>query len=268
VYDQHDLAPELLLSRFGHRPLVRGVLRFFEACSYRMASLVVAPNESYREIAVGRGKRLPEDVVIVRNGPDSVAAPPVAPAADGPPVVAFAGVMGPQDGVSTLISAMAILLQRRAEPVVLELMGKGPAVAALRQQVTRLGIDHAVRWAGWVHPDEMRRRLSMATVAASVDEDNPFTRRSTMIKVMDYLALGVPAVVSDLPENRVSAGEAALYFRPGDAEDLALRIEDLLDDEQLRSDLSQRGRVRAETLLWRHSASALINAYEALLAKP
>lgn len=264
VYDQHDLCPELLAARSGDRPLLRRVLLVLERLSYRLAHLVVVPNGSYREVARTRGGKAPEDVVIVRNGPDAVAAERPDPAGS-PPVVAFAGVMGRQDGVATLVHAVADILARRPGGVVLELIGRGSEVPALRAEVRRLGIESQVRWAGWLAPAEMHERLAAATIGASVDEDNPFTRRSTMIKVTEYLALGLPCVVSDLGENRVTAQDAALYFRPGDHLDLAKRIEELLDDGDLRAELARRGRERAHDLLWSHGAEALVGAYATML---
>ncbi len=71
VYDQHDLCPEVYQSRFGRTagPLYR-ILRGLEWATYRSADRVISTNDSYRSVALGRGRRRPEDVTVVRSGPD------------------------------------------------------------------------------------------------------------------------------------------------------------------------------------------------------
>src|SRR5207248_10147802 len=110
--------------------------------------------------------------------------------------------------------------------------------------------------------------LANPTVAVSPDPDNPFTRLSTMTKVTDYIGLGLPCVVADLPENRVTGGDAVLYFRPGDASDLVARLEQLLEDAELRSSYASRARQRAPELLWAHSRERLLQTYERLVGAP
>jgi glycosyltransferase involved in cell wall biosynthesis len=86
-----------------------------------------------------------------------------------------------------------------------------------------------------------------------------------MIKITEYVAGGMPAVVADLPESRVTAGEAALYFRAGDAADLARRLEELMDRPELLDRLAEKALLRGPELVWAHSAERLVAAYSQLL---
>ena len=70
VFDHHDLFPELYLTRFGGRRAAVSRPARLERLSYRLANVVIVPNDSYREIALGRGRKRPEDVFVVRNAPD------------------------------------------------------------------------------------------------------------------------------------------------------------------------------------------------------
>ena len=63
-----------------------------------------------------------------------------------------------------------------------------------------------------------------------------------MIKVSEYLSLGLPAIVADLPENRATAGDAAAYFRAGDADDLAERLTEVLFDPRRREEMAAAAR--------------------------
>jgi len=71
IFDQHDLVPELYLSRFerGKDALYRAVC-WLERQTYRTADVVIATNESYRETAVTRGHKPPDRVFVVRSAPD------------------------------------------------------------------------------------------------------------------------------------------------------------------------------------------------------
>lgn len=269
VYDQHDLCPELVDVRLAGaaaplRRALRAVLVALERGSYAAAHLVVAPNGSYRRMALTRGRRPPASVVVVRSGPD--AARPPAPR---PPrthlVVSFAGVMGRQDRLDVLLEAAADLLRRRPGSVRLDLVGTGDDVPRLRALAESLGVAGSVAWAGWLTGAALDERLAAADVAVSLDDDSPFSRMSTMTKVPEYLALGLPCVVADLPENRVSAGAAALYFTPEDHRELAKRLEELLDDEGLRRRMAAAAAERAPHLLWEASARRLVDAYRWLL---
>ena len=261
VFDQHDACPELLRVKLGDRPAFAWLLRLLERASYRAAHLVVAPNGSYRRLAIERGGKDPDDVIVVRSGPDAVVgAVDVAPG--GHPIVTFAGAMDTQDGVELLVDAAAEVLHRSPGRFRLQLIGAGDGVAGLRARAEELGIAADITWTGWLTGSEFRARLAEATVAVSPDRDNPFTRVSTMTKVTDYLGMGLACVVADLPENRATAGDAAHYFVPGDASDLAAVLEALLDDAAGLDELRRRAVVRAEELLWRHSAEALLTAYQ------
>ena len=262
VYDQHDVCPELFAVRAGEgHPLV-ALFRWLERWSYRTADLVVAPNESYRNLALTRGRKRPEQVTVVRSGPDVIRTAERVPSSG--TVVTFAGAMDEQDGVHLLLEAVAKLVPQRPELRV-ELIGRGSNVEALKEQAEALGITDRITWTGWLSGDEYWRRLGSATVAVSPDEMNPFTLVSTMTKVTDYLSTAVPCLVADLPENLVTGADAVAYFRAGDAGDLALQLDALLGDADRLADLSRRAARRAEELRWSYSREHLLAAYGRLL---
>ena len=78
IFDHHDLMPELFRSRFARAGLPHAVLRAIERRVLRGSDVVLSTNESYRQIAIERGGLAPEDVFVVRNGPDLERFVPVA----------------------------------------------------------------------------------------------------------------------------------------------------------------------------------------------
>src|SRR6266568_3744701 len=99
----------------------------------------------------------------------------------------------------------------------------------------------------------------------SSDPRSPLNEHSTMIKTMEYMAMGKPVVAFDLTETRFSAQDAALYATPNLVEDFAKNIEALLDDDELRLKMGATGRKRIEEeLSWDHNEKKLLLAYEKL----
>jgi glycosyltransferase involved in cell wall biosynthesis len=89
--------------------------------------------------------------------------------------------------------------------------------------------------------------------------------KSTMNKIMEYMALGKPIVQFDLTEGRVSAQDASLYARRNDPIDMARKLVTLLDDAQLRHRMGVAGLERVKTVLaWEHEAPRLLAAYDEL----
>src|SRR6185437_8088636 len=276
VFDHHDLCPELYESRFpeGSKLPYRG-LRALERRTHRSADHVISTNESYRDIAIRRSRKDPAAVTVVRTGPDperlSRGLPDPALRRDRDFLVAYIGVMGPQDGVDIVVRAADVVVRELGrDDIAFTLIGSGDCfdeLVALRDQ---LGLAGHVEFTGRVPDELVKRILSTADVGLSPDPKNPLNDLSTMNKSMEYMAFELPVVAFDLRETRVSAGDAALYVTPtGSAEqdvhDYAKAIVDLIDDASNREQMGKLGRVRVEEeLAWPHSARAYLGVYNRL----
>lgn len=269
IFDQHDLGPETYQSKFGddRENVVTRLLRWTEQRSYCAADAVIVTNESYRERAVGRGAMHDGDVFTVRNSPDTAL---FAPRAANPTLrdgfehlVVFVGTMGHQDGVHVLLEAAAHVRQARGrDGIGFVVMGTGDTYASLLDLHTRLGLGDGVRFTGFIPDDEMLDHLASADLGAAPDLDSPLNNISTMIKTMDYMAMGLPVVSFDLIESRVSAGDAAIYAGEHTAASFGDAIIELIDDPERRHTMSIIGRERIEgPLSWDHSSANLLAAY-------
>jgi glycosyltransferase involved in cell wall biosynthesis len=271
VYDQNDLNPELYLSRFGggkgfgYRATLAA-----ERLAYRIARVVIAPNESYRRVALDRGRKAPEDVFVVRSAPDLsrfVAKPPDESLKRGRAhLFAYLGVMGPQDGVDHALRALAELRTRRADWRAI-FIGEGDVWAAMQELAGELGLADDVEFPGRLPDEDVMRILSSADIGLAPDPKNPLNDVSTMNKIVEYMALSRPVVAYDLIEARASAGDAALYARANDVSAFAACIEQLLDDPGRRAEMGRIGRKRVEDdLSWDRSKEQLRLAYDRLFA--
>ncbi|MEU0207457.1 glycosyltransferase family 4 protein [Streptomyces canus] len=270
VFDQHDLVPELYLSRFdrGEDLLYRAVCAL-ERRTYRAADIVLATNESYRDVAMRRGGRRPEEVFVVRSAPAIERFQPVPPEPElkrgKPHLLCYLGVMGPQDGVDYALRALAKLRDEfgRTDWHAV-FVGAGDAFDAMVELSRQLGLSEQVQFTGRIPDADLVRYLSTADVCLSPDPRNPLNDVSTMNKVLEYMAMGRPIVSFDLKEARVSAGDAAVYAPANDEAEFAKLITLLLDDPQKRAEMGEIGQERISgPLSWRNSQASLLAAYAA-----
>ncbi|HKS96607.1 MAG TPA: glycosyltransferase family 4 protein, partial [Terriglobia bacterium] len=271
IFDHHDLNPELYEAKFGRRGLGYKLVCLAERLTFRTADVTIATNESYREAALTRGGVLRERTFVVRSCPDLSrvrrVAPQLALKENGPYLVVYLGVMGPQDGLNLLLDSIAaIVKQRGREDVQFALIGSGTELPRLKTLARSRVLDTVVKFTGRLSDEEVAAYLSTADVGVAPDPATAMNDKSTMNKILEYMAYGLPVVLYDLTEGRRSAADAGLYARGNDPEDFARQILKLLDSEALRRDLGARGRRRIEeSLNWANEKRALLEAYSTAL---
>lgn len=273
VFDHHDINPELYEAKFGRRGVFWRLLRLFEWLTFKTADVVISTNESYREIAMSRGGKRPEDVFVVRSGPDLARVRRVAP---NPAhrngrryLVGYVGVMGDQEGIDLLLlAARHIVHVLGRDDVQFCLAGGGPSLARLEQLAESLGLDDHVTFLGRVPDAPLFEMLSTADVCVNPDRVNAMNDKSTMNKILEYMALGKPIVQFEVVEGRVSAAEASLYAKPNDPVDFAEKTLALLADPEARTRMGAFGRARIESrMAWSYEVPNLIAAYRRLVQR-
>ncbi|HEV2425922.1 MAG TPA: glycosyltransferase family 4 protein [Terriglobia bacterium] len=269
IFDHHDLNPELFEVKFGRRGLLYRLVCLAERLTYRTADVSIATNDSYRQIAVERGGMTPTRAFVVRSAPDlnriSLRPPRDDLKLGRKYLVLYLGTMGPQEGVDLLLEATAHIARVRSDTAFV-IIGAGSEVQRLKSITANLGLESMVRFTGRIPDAELADYLSTADVCVAPDPKNPMNDKSTMNKVLQYMAYSRPVVLFDLTEGRRAAGDAALYACPNDPADFAAQILRLLDAEPLRRELARRGRRRIEeNLNWEREKIALLDAYRAAL---
>ncbi len=274
VFDHHDLCPELYESRFpdGGALPHRGLLAL-ERATFQTADHVVSTNSSYAEIAVRRGRKRESDVTVVRTGPDEERlrrqAPDPGLLRGRRHLVAYIGVMGPQDGVDLAVRAAAYVVRDLGrDDVSFTFMGGGDSYQRLVALRDEFGLQDYIELPGRVPDETVLGVLSTAAIGLSPDPKNPLNDLSTMNKTLEYMAFGLPVVAFDLKETRVSAGDAARYVESGDIAAYGRAIVDLLDDADTCTRMGKIGRSRIDQELgWPYQREAYIGVYDTLLAR-
>lgn len=275
VYDQHDLCPELYLSRFGgNRSVYFGLLRMLERATYRASDMVISTNVSYKNHAATVGGFPEENIYVVRSGPKASLLTPVEPVPDlknGKKfLVCYLGVMAPQDGVDYLLRAIRHVVDVvKRKDIQFALIGSGDSFGAIKQLRDDLELGDHVEMTGRITDADVAEYLSTADLCVCPDPLNPLNDVSTMNKVLEYMTFGRAMVSFDLKESRYSASDGALYATANDEIEFGEKIIQLLDDEDLRKEMGARNMERIQSeLSWEHTSKELLKAYGWLLGDP
>lgn len=267
IFDHHDASPELYLSKFGKKGLVHRILLWLEKLTYQASDVVISTNLSYRDLAIARGGLHPEDVFVVRNGPDPGTFKPVpsnpARKHGKPYLVGYVGNMSTQEGMDILLDVALHIKNLGRRDIHFTCIGAGPGLAALKKMAVEKRLEDMVDFTGRIPDEQLLEILSTADVCVNPDKPCEMNDISTMIKIMEYMALGKPIVQFDLKEGRFSAQEASLYADTrNQVADFAAKVLWLLDHPEERIRMGEFGRRRVkEELAWEYSVQNLLAAY-------
>jgi glycosyltransferase involved in cell wall biosynthesis len=273
IFDHHDLSPEVYESKFERRDGFYRLLQRLERWTFETADVVISTNQSYRQVAIDRGGINPDKVFVVRSGPNIVKWPSSPPNDEvwrkgRKHLVSYVGVMGEQEGLDLLLQSVRYMvhdLQRTDCQFVL--VGDGSYRRTIQALATTLDIEDYVTFTGRIPDVELLSAVGSADVCVNPDKFSELNDKSTMNKIIEYMALSKPIVQFDLKEGRFSAQEASLYARIGDTRDFADKIIALLDDPEARARMGAVGRCRVEAeLAWSHQVPTLLAAYKTALA--
>ena len=273
IFDHHDVCPELYISKYGRKDFLYRIQVWLEHLTYHFSDIVMVTNGSYRDRAVTSGGLDPQDVFIVRNGPDLRTFRPVLPQPalkhGKPYLIGYVGTMCVQDGLDILLDVALHIKDSGRSDVHFTCIGGGPELAGLRKMARDKGLDDMLNFTGRIPDEQLLKILSTADVCVNPDRPCQMNDISTMIKIMEYMALCKPIVQFNMKEGRFSAQEASLYAdNDKGAADFASKIVWLLENPDERKRMGEFGRRRFEQeLAWDYSVANLLAAYRSVLRK-
>ncbi len=273
LFDHHDVCPELFEAKFGKKGLLHRVMLIWERMTFATAQVSIATNESFRQIAIQRGKMSSEDVFVVRSAPKIdkfEIRPPDADMRKGAgTVLGYVGVIGQQEGMDLLVAAADHLINDLEQTDVhFIIVGFGPHLPEVKTDVHARGLDAYFTFTGPLYDEDLLRALNSVDIGVSPDPKNAMNDISTMNKVMEYMTLEKPVVQFDLKEGRASAEDASLYATANDPVDFADKINWLINHPHEGRAMGKRGRERVMSRLsWAHSVPKLLAAYDRIFAK-
>lgn len=273
LFDHHDVCPELFEAKFGKRGLLYKIMLIWERMTFAVADVSIATNESFRRIAITRGRMAPEDVFVVRSAPkDEVFCPePGDPAyrKGAAHVMGYVGVIGQQEGMDLLVAAATHLIETLGHrDVHFVIIGFGPTLEEVRADVAARGLDPYFTFTGALFGQDLLAALNVIDIGLAPDPKNTMNDISTMNKVLEYMTLEKPVVQFDLTEGRASAGDASLYAQDNDPVDFAKKIAWLITHPEEGARMGRIGRERVmRQLSWQYSVPHLLAAYDRVFSK-
>ena len=252
VVDQRDLMPELLAGRYDEPPgLMLKALHWLERRSQRVAHHSLTVNSYLKDRMVAAGAA-PDAVSLVRNGPVLARTERIVPEpalrGEHRQLICWAGKMGRQDRVELVVRVAEHLVRELGrEDCGFVILGDGECLEELRELTRELGLERWVSFPGWLPEAKLWSYLATADLGI----DTSLQVEVSPVKVMEYMALGLPVVCFDLQESTLLADGAGVFVPAGDVPALATAVVELLDDPVTRKQLGETGRRRiVEELAW------------------
>lgn len=259
-----DNMPDLLMDLWkvgpGH-PVVR-LLAFLERSSALLADRVVVTQEMPRRVIVARGVPNEKISIVLNCADERLFTRPEGVERDRPAAafeIVTHGVMLERYGIQVLLEAVP-LIAREVPGVRVQVFGAGEFRARLEEQARRLGIEDRIHFRGFVDFDELIRTLSLAD-AGYVGMLNDLVLPN---KLMEYVTLGVPVLLSRWPTFEYYFPDAAYFFRPGDAADLARAAIDLYRDPQRAGMIARQAAALYARYRWPIQRERYLSVYEDL----
>lgn len=266
VFDHHDINPELFIAKYGKRGFFYKLMLLAERCTFATSNYSIATNESYKEIAIKRGRMSPEKVQVVRSGPKIDRLKPgkgnIKYKNGRQYLIGYLGVIGPQEGLDLLLEAAKLITQRRND-IQFAIIGDGTELEKIKEKAVEMKLVQFIDFYGRVDDETMVEILNTSNVCVNPDRPTEMNNLSTMNKIMEYMALKKPIVQFSLKEGKLSAKEASLYADNTSTEDFAHKILWLINHEEERDRMGEYGYKRIiNELSWNHESKNLINLYK------
>lgn len=258
VFDHHDDAVGMLRAKIGRATPLDALLAWMRNRSARIADLTITTNDTQRELLQTQARR----TVVVRNGPPAWFADHRPSPPSGRARLVFLGEIGAQDRVERAVDVLSVLVNDRRLDVELVIVGDGPQRPAVEDQANRLGVAERVKITGWISYEEVPGVLATAHVGIDTAPLTEVNHGSTMIKIHEYLAVGLPIVASALRETKITGQNALIAIEQESVDAFVEPLASLLADRDAWSNLAELARARGDHLHWSEQAAALIAAYQ------
>lgn len=266
IFDHHDISPEFYTSKFEKKGFYYRLLILLERLTYATANYSIATNESYKEIAIRRGKMNKDKIQVVRSGPNlerlKLGMGNNKYKKGREYLIGYIGVIGESEGIDLLLESLKFIVSKRKD-VQVAIVGGGTSVESLKKLTLDMGLSDYVDFYGRVDDDTMLDVLNTTDVCVNPDKPSEMNNLSTMNKIMEYMALKKPIVQYDMKEGKFSAGDASLYAKNTCTKDFGEKIIWLLDNEMERIIKGEYGYNRiAKELSWEYESQKLISFYK------
>lgn len=145
----------------------------------------------------------------------------------------------------------------------------GAAEILLKEVASRLGVDQAIEWTGWIDPSQLPELAAPCRLAIHPFDDTLLNRAKCSVKLLELMACALPVVTTSVGENTsfINHEVSGVLVQPGDIDAFAGAVIDLLDNAERCRELGRMARDRVEQQhRWDDRVDTLLAAYQYALA--
>lgn len=265
VFDVHDLGPDMFHSRYGTRrgaSRVDRLLRFVERRALSLADDVLTVHEPYRQALIARGAHADRVTVVMNSIAEELLPPPSRAGSNSGFRVVYHGTITPHYGVELLVRAVA-RAREHVPDIELDVYGSGDARESSMRIARELGIADRTRFMDMLPRRDVLAAVNGASVGVVPNLPTRLNRFALSTKLFEYVALGIPAVVADLPTLRMHfSDDEVLFFRAGDETSLSTALVAVAQDPGAAASRARAARQRAEAYSWGRSADRYVEVLD------
>lgn len=251
-----------LLTRGRYEPNSLDYLSWSTAYALKHAAKIIAVSEfTKKEIIDVYSERYADKITVVHNGYPRQIYQPIPAAAERQailerygleePFFLYVGRLEKKKNTPALVEAFSLFKEANPQSALrLALIGNaGFGYDEIKYIIEEYNLGREVMMPGWVAEEDMPAVFSAAYAFVF-----PTLHEGFGIPVLQAMACGLPAVMSDLPVLKEIAGSAALYFNPRDKSSIAAALSTIVKDQALHQALTVQGLERAQQFSWEKSA--------------
>ena len=269
ILDIHDIVPELFASKFkaGKGSMLVWGLKCVEKISALFANHVILANHLWLDKYTARSARPKKCSVFINNVDSNIFQPRPRPEANGHPVILFPGGLQWHQGLDIAVRAFD-KLRRRLPGVQFHIYGEGHMKPSLINLAQELGLNGSVRFFNPLRIHDIADVMAKADLGVVPKRADSFGNEAYSTKIMEFMSLGVPVVVSNTKIDRYYFNDSVVrFFESGNPDALAEAMFDVLSNAELRRDMVSRASAYAAQNSWENRQADYLALVDSLCSR-
>jgi len=266
ILDIHDILPEFYASKFSknEKSSIIKSLKWIESISVKFSDHVIISNHLWGEKLVQRSAPNTK-ITVIMNYPDSTYFyPRNVKKIDGKIILTYPGTLNHHQGLDVAIRALS-LIKDKVQHVEFIIYGDGKDRLTLEAMVSELGLEKQVLFKGRLPLDMLAEEVSKADIGIVPKRDDNFGGEAFSTKTLEFMAMGIPVIVSATKIDRYYFSDSVVrFFKPDDANDLSAAMKQLIENVDDRKRLSENAAEFVKEMSWEVRKKEYLDIVESL----
>ncbi len=269
ILDIHDIVPELYATKFhaSEDGILFRLLVLAEKLSADFSDHVIISNHIWKEKIIGRNLA-PDKCTTILNYPSKIWSEPIErERSDDNFIMLYPGSLNWHQGLDIAINAMSII-KSKAPKAVLHIYGEGPSKQALIEQVKKLSLQDRVFFKDSVPITLIPKVMANADLGIVPKKNDKFGGEAFSTKTLEFMSVGVPIIVARTRIDSYYFNDSIVrFFEPGNAEDLADAMLEMINNKELRERLAKNASEFVKKYSWKANKHIYLDLVNKLVGK-